>query len=98
MDEDRFARKAVKVKYVVPSLILALAGGGISVWLFADSLLPGLGLTALALVLWGLTPGALGQPGGSTGSAGSADPRRVREYRSGNPGATIADGIRATRS
>lgn len=85
------------MKYIIPSLILALAVVGIAVWLFADNLLLGLGMTAVALVLWAVAPGTLGSPGGSKGSAGAADPQRVKEYRAKNPGATIADGIRATQ-
>lgn len=85
------------MKFVIPSLILALAAGGIAVWLAAGNVLLGLGMTAVALVLWGLSPSVLGQPGDGTGSVSAADPRRVKEYRSRNPGATIADGIRAIR-
>lgn len=85
------------MKYIVPSLILALAVAGIAVWVFADKMLLGLGTTAVALILWAVAPGALGQPGGSTGSTGKADPQRVKDYRAKNPGSTIADGIRATR-
>ena len=85
------------MKYIIPSLILVLAAAGIAVWLFAENLLLGLGLTALALVLWGLAPGVLGRPGGSMGSARNTEPQRVKDYRSKRPGATIADGIRATR-
>ena len=85
------------MKYLIPSLILSLAVAGIAVWVFADNLLLGLGMTAIALVLWSLAPGTLGQPDGSRGPAGKADPQQVREHRSKHPGATIADGIRATR-
>ena len=85
------------MKYIVPSLILALAAAGIAVWLFADNLMLGLGMTAAALILWAIAPRVLGQPGGSMGSTGKTDPQRVKDYRAKNPGTTIADGIRATR-
>ena len=57
------------MKYLVPSLILSFAGAGITVWIFADNLLLGLSMIAIALVLWALAPAALGRPGGSAGSA-----------------------------
>ena len=85
------------MKYLVPSLVLSFAAAGIAVWIFADYLLLGLGMIAIALVLWALAPAVLGRPGGWVGSAKNADPQRIKEFRSKNPGATIADGIRATR-
>jgi hypothetical protein len=94
---DYFPQEEIVVKYIIPSLILVLAVAGIAVWLFADNLMLGLGMTAAALVLWAIAPSTLGQPGGSSGTTGKVDPQRVKDYRAENPGATIADGIRATR-
>ena len=85
------------MKYVLPLFIVACAVAGMAVWLLTDHLLPGLGLTAVALVLWAVAPPTVGRPGGFTHGAGNADPRRVKEYRSKHPGATISDAIRATR-
>jgi hypothetical protein len=89
------------VKYVIPFLTLALAAGGIGVWLISDHQLLGLGMTGLSLVLWALAPSALGQAGGRTvartDSVEKTDPQSVKQYRSKNPGATISDGLRARR-
>ena len=55
--------KAVVMKYVIPSLTLALAAGGIGVWLISDHQLLGLGMTGLSLVLWALAhPAPLARP------------------------------------
>ncbi|MET4058778.1 hypothetical protein ABIB35_000303 [Arthrobacter sp. UYP6] len=85
------------MKYVLPSLTCLLGGAGLAVWIFAGNLLLGLGLTSLALVLWAVAPGLLGRIGTQSGTSGEVDPARVKHYRRQNPGATIADGIRATR-
>ena len=85
------------MKYILSVLTFLLAAGGLAVWIFTDSLFWGLGLTALALVLWAVSPGILGRLGTDSGTSAAPDPARVKEYRAQHPGATIADGIRATR-
>ncbi|MCC9195639.1 hypothetical protein QNO08_14715 [Arthrobacter sp. zg-Y820] len=84
------------MKYALSLALLFLAAGGLAAWIVADNLLLGLGMTALALVLWAGAPSVLGRVGSEAASAAGIDPRQVREYRSSHPGATIADGIRAT--
>lgn len=90
------SQEEVSVKYARSLATLFLAAGGFVVWIVADHVLLGLGMTALALVLWAGAPSVLGRPGTDAGSTTDAEPRRVREYRASHPGATIADGIRAT--
>lgn len=84
------------MKYVLPATTVLMAAAGLAVWIFADNLSLGLGLTALGLVLWAVAPGILGRLG-TDNSAGGTDPARLKEYRAQHPGATIADAIRATR-
>ncbi|WP_104101793.1 hypothetical protein [Arthrobacter sp. 08Y14] len=84
------------MKYVLPAVTVLMAGAGLAVWIFADNLLLGLGLAAMALVLWSVAPSVLGRLG-KDNSADGTDPARVKEYRVQHPGATVADGIRATR-
>lgn len=83
------------MKYVISLATLFLAAGGLMVWIVADHLLLGMGMTALALVLWAGAPSVLGCLGSEAGSTADAEPQRVREYRSSHPGSSIADGIRA---
>ncbi len=85
------------MKYILSVLTFLLGAGGLAAWIFTDNLFWGLGMTALALVLWAVSPGILGRLGTDGGTSESIDPARVKQYRAQNPGATIADGIRATR-
>lgn len=84
------------MKYLLPTATVVMAAAGLGVWVFADNHMIGLGLIALALVLWAVAPGILGRVG-TDNSTSDVDPARVKEYRAQHPGATIADGIRATR-
>ncbi|MBO0897399.1 MULTISPECIES: hypothetical protein [Arthrobacter] len=84
------------MKYVLPAVTVLMAAAGLAVWIFADNLLLGLGLVALALLLGAVAPGIVGRLG-TDNSGGDADPARVKEYRAQHPGTTIADAIRATR-
>ena len=85
------------MKYARSLATLFLAAGGLMAWIVADHLMLGLGMTALALVLWAGAPSVLGRLGTNSGSADASEPQRVREYRAGHRSATIADGIRAVR-
>ncbi|WP_342023768.1 hypothetical protein AAE021_00585 [Arthrobacter citreus] len=85
------------MKYARSLATLFLAAGGLVVWIVADHLLLGLGMTAVALALWAGAPSVIGRLGSFAGSTDASEPQRVREYRAGHHGATIADGIRAVR-
>ena len=85
------------MKYLIPVVTVLLAAAGLGVFCLADNLFLGLGLTCLALVLWSVAPPVLGRLGTGGTTAEGSDPARVKQYRAQNPGATIADGIRAMR-
>ena len=84
------------MKYALPVSIIVLAASGLAVWLIGNSLMLGMALAALSLVLWALTPSVIGRLGTGHHASAGVDAKQVKQYRIDHPGATIADGIRAT--
>lgn len=84
------------MKYVLPVSIIVLAASGLAVWLIGNSLMLGIALVSLSLILWAFAPSTIGRLGTGHRHSGGIDAKQVKQYRVDHPGATIADGVRAT--
>lgn len=80
-------------KFLAPVLMIScFALAGITFFAWHDTLMASL-IAAVGVLLWAAIPSGLGDvpPRGVTPDAAA-----VKQYRKNNPGATVADGIRAT--